>query len=164
MVKYTLIKHIHIIAAVLSISLFLLRTGLDFGKRPQWRKTPLRWVPHVNDTLLLCAAIALVIIGSWNPAIFHWLAVKITLVFGYIIAGIFGAAPISFLYAFVLSPSYWPLCKWYLFSTWQSKNQPSSRLLKIVIFSGLLEQSFYGQVNSAWLALTSYPILRGLSP
>lgn len=49
----------------------------------------MRWIPHVNDTVLLSAAIALVVIGSWNPAIYHWLAVKIALVFGYIIAGFF---------------------------------------------------------------------------
>ncbi|MFA0812932.1 SirB2 family protein [Microbulbifer epialgicus] len=89
MFTYSLFKHAHVTTAVISISLFLLRMGLEFSGRPQWRKTPLRWAPHVNDTLLLSAAIALVIIGSWNPAIYHWLAAKIVLVFGYIIAGIF---------------------------------------------------------------------------
>ncbi|GAA5442480.1 hypothetical protein Misp06_00654 [Microbulbifer sp. NBRC 101763] len=89
MVSYTLIKHTHVFAAVLSITLFLLRTSLDLSRNTAWRQTPLRWIPHVNDTVLLSAAIALVVIGSWNPAIYHWLAVKIALVFGYIIAGFF---------------------------------------------------------------------------
>ncbi|QFT55232.1 SirB2 family protein [Microbulbifer sp. THAF38] len=89
MFTYTLIKHTHITAAVLSISLFLLRMGMEFSGKTHWRKTFLRWMPHANDTLLLSAAIALVIIGSWNPAVFHWLAVKIGLVFGYVIAGFF---------------------------------------------------------------------------
>ncbi|USD23227.1 SirB2 family protein [Microbulbifer variabilis] len=89
MFTYTLIKHTHITAAVLSLSLFLLRMGLEFSGKPHWRKTFLRWMPHANDTLLLSAAVALVVIGSWNPAVFHWLAVKVALVFGYVIAGFF---------------------------------------------------------------------------
>ncbi|WP_299587379.1 SirB2 family protein [uncultured Microbulbifer sp.] len=89
MFTYTLIKHTHVTAAALSLSLFLLRMGLELSGKSQWRKTALRWMPHANDTLLLSAAVTLVIIGSWNPAIFPWLAVKIALVFGYVIAGFF---------------------------------------------------------------------------
>ncbi|MDP5211084.1 SirB2 family protein [Microbulbifer sp. 2205BS26-8] len=87
MLNYTLVKQVHVTTAVISLFLFLLRAGLDFSKKTHWRHTPLRLVPHVNDTLLLSAAIALVILGNWNPALYHWLAAKLVLVLGYIAAG-----------------------------------------------------------------------------
>ncbi|MFC6631917.1 SirB2 family protein [Microbulbifer taiwanensis] len=87
MASYSIVKLIHITCAVLSISLFALRVGLDAGGKSQWRRSPLRWVPHVNDSLLLTAAIVLVFLGGWNPLTNHWLAAKILLLFGYIAAG-----------------------------------------------------------------------------
>ncbi|MCO1335529.1 SirB2 family protein [Microbulbifer sp. OS29] len=93
MINYVLIKHIHITAAALSILLFSIRVGLELSHNTNWRKGPLRWVPHLNDTLLLSAAVGLVILGSWNPGTSHWLTVKLFLVFGYIVAGVFALRP-----------------------------------------------------------------------
>ncbi|WHI46729.1 SirB2 family protein [Microbulbifer sp. VAAF005] len=93
MIDYALIKHVHMTAAVLSILLFTIRVGLEFSHNTGWRNGPLRWVPHLNDTLLLAAAAGLVVLGSWNPGTSPWLAAKVALVFGYIIAGVFALRP-----------------------------------------------------------------------
>ncbi|WP_323844556.1 SirB2 family protein [Microbulbifer magnicolonia] len=84
---YSLIKFVHVTCAVLSVSLFVLRVGLDFSGRPRWRRSALRWLPHANDTLLLGAAVALAVMGGWNPFVYHWLGAKILLLCGYIAAG-----------------------------------------------------------------------------
>jgi len=85
---YTLFRHLHITTAVITTVLFTLRIGLDLAG-VRWRQGPLRWLPHVNDTLLLSAAIALVVITPWMPFVHHWLTGKILLLCGYIIAGLY---------------------------------------------------------------------------
>ncbi|MGX5915354.1 SirB2 family protein [Aliidiomarina sp. Khilg15.8] len=86
---YFPLKHLHMTTAVLTISLFLLRLGLDVINQPGWRHTWLRRLPHINDTLLLGSAVALLFITGWNP--FHnlWLGIKLLLVLGYIVTGWF---------------------------------------------------------------------------
>lgn len=87
MTSYSFIKIVHVTCAVLSVSLFTLRVLLDAYGEPHWRRSALRWIPHANDTLLLVAAIALAVIGGWNPFVYHWLGAKILLLLGYIAAG-----------------------------------------------------------------------------
>lgn len=86
---YLPIKHLHMTTAVLTVSLLLLRLGLDLVNQPNWRNTQLRHLPHINDTLLLGSAIALLIITGWNPFQNLWLGIKLLLVVGYIITGWF---------------------------------------------------------------------------
>jgi uncharacterized membrane protein SirB2 len=62
---------------------------MDAVGRPGWRQTPLRWIPHANDTVLLVAAISLLFVGSWNPLAQGWILAKIVLLLGYIAAGLF---------------------------------------------------------------------------
>ncbi len=62
---------------------------MDAVGRPGWRMTPLRWIPHANDTVLLVAAISLLFVGGWNPLEQGWLLAKIALLLGYIAAGLF---------------------------------------------------------------------------
>jgi uncharacterized membrane protein SirB2 len=83
---YVLIKALHVGAALVSVSLFALRFSLTLADRP-WRHTALRWLPHVNDTLLLAAAIWLCLLAGWSPLSHHWLTLKILLLLGYIGAG-----------------------------------------------------------------------------
>lgn len=84
---YSLFRHLHIVTAVITAALMLLRLGLDALGQPQWRRTPLRWLPHANDTLLLASALGLVWISGWMPLVHHWLTLKILLLVGYILAG-----------------------------------------------------------------------------
>ncbi|WP_375177474.1 SirB2 family protein [Marinobacter mobilis] len=87
MTSYLILKHIHMTAAYLTITLFALRLALDGCGRSGWRQGPLRWVPHVNDTVLLLAAVGLVVVSGWMPFVHHWLTLKIVLLLGYIAAG-----------------------------------------------------------------------------
>lgn len=89
MSAYLILKHLHMTTAYLTVVLFALRLLLDAVGRPDWRKTPLRWIPHANDTVLLIAAISLLFVTPWMPFVHGWLTAKILLLIGYIIAGLF---------------------------------------------------------------------------
>lgn len=86
MTLYLLLKSVHVAGALTTVALFAVRIGLDIAGR-SWRSSPLRWIPHVNDTFLLTAAIGLCLITGWAPLIHHWLTAKVLLLTGYIIAG-----------------------------------------------------------------------------
>ncbi|PTB91798.1 invasion protein [Marinobacter sp. B9-2] len=89
MSAYVILKHLHVTTAYLTVVLFALRLLLDAVGKPDWRKTPLRWIPHANDTVLLVAAISLLFVTPWVPLVHGWLTAKIFLLIGYIIAGLF---------------------------------------------------------------------------
>ncbi|RUO35786.1 SirB2 family protein [Aliidiomarina sanyensis] len=93
MEHYITFKMVHMLAAYLTAVLFIVRLGLDAAGKPGWRTTPLRWIPHANDTLLLTMAIVLVVLGGWNIFAQHWLLLKIVLLVGYIVAGLFALKP-----------------------------------------------------------------------
>ena len=84
---YHIAKGVHMLTAYLTALFMLLRLGLDAFGRPGWRETPLRWIPHVNDTVLLAAALVLVVLTGWLPFVHHWLTGKVVLLVGYILAG-----------------------------------------------------------------------------
>lgn len=89
MSAYLILKHLHMTTAYLTVVLFALRLLLDAVGKPGWRATPLRWIPHANDTVLLTAAISLLFVTPWMPFVHGWLTAKIVLLIGYIIAGLF---------------------------------------------------------------------------
>lgn len=89
MSTYLVLKSVHMLAAYLTVVLFSLRLLLDAVGKPQWRRTPLRWIPHANDTVLLVAAISLLFVTPWMPFVHGWLTAKIFLLVGYIVAGLF---------------------------------------------------------------------------
>lgn len=83
---YPLLKLTHVFTAVTTAGLMILRLGLDAIHRP-WRHTWLRWLPHLNDTVLLLSALALVVVTGWVPFRDSWLTAKVLLLCFYIIAG-----------------------------------------------------------------------------
>ncbi|MCK2149882.1 MULTISPECIES: SirB2 family protein [Marinobacter] len=90
---YDILKHLHVTAAGLTALLFTVRLALDATGRPGWRTTPLRWLPHLNDTVLLTAAIGLLVVTGWMPFVHHWLTAKVILLVGYIVAGGYAIKP-----------------------------------------------------------------------
>ncbi len=84
---YMSIKGIHMLTAYLTVLMMLLRMGLELMGKPGWRQTPLRWIPHANDTLLLISALLLLWITAWMPFVHHWLTGKVIFLIGYILAG-----------------------------------------------------------------------------
>ncbi|MEQ9545096.1 MAG: SirB2 family protein [Marinobacter sp.] len=89
MSAYLILKQVHMTTAYLTVTLFALRLLLDAVGKPDWRQTPLRWIPHANDTILLVAAISLLFVTPWMPFVHGWLTAKIFLLVGYIVAGVF---------------------------------------------------------------------------
>ncbi|GAA0537276.1 SirB2 family protein [Rheinheimera aquimaris] len=85
---YIQVKQLHMFCAYLSVTLFTGRLLLDMSGMPGWRFSPARYLPHINDTLLLTFAFTLLAIGPWQPFIHAWLGVKIVLLLGYILTGI----------------------------------------------------------------------------
>ncbi len=84
---YHIVRGVHMLTAYTTAVLMLVRLGLDAAGRPGWRETSLRWIPHLNDTVLLGAALSLLVITGWLPFVHHWLTGKVVLLVGYILAG-----------------------------------------------------------------------------
>jgi uncharacterized membrane protein SirB2 len=81
---YTLLRAAHIATVHISLALFLLRGLWMLRESPRLREGWVRVVPHVNDTLLLAAAIAMLVAGSLNPLEQPWLMAKILGLLAYI--------------------------------------------------------------------------------
>lgn len=87
---YAHIRALHIACASLSITLFVLRGALQLTGR-NWRRWRwLRIAPHVNDTVLLSAAVALALTSHQYPVAQPWLTAKVLALLVYI--GIGGVA------------------------------------------------------------------------
>lgn len=85
---YLQVKQLHMFCAYLSAGLFIGRLLLDMVGKSGWRQTPARYLPHINDSLLLTLAFTLLAIGPWQPFVHQWLGFKILLLIGYILFGI----------------------------------------------------------------------------
>lgn len=81
---YMMAKHLHTTAALISISLFILRAYWSVREMPQLQKKWVKILPHVNDTVLLGAAIYLV---SFWPLNQPWIWAKIIALLLYIGVG-----------------------------------------------------------------------------
>lgn len=89
MATYFALKHVHILTAFLSVSLFILRYWWQYRGSAMSTKRWVRIVPHVNDTLLLGTGVALVLIThfySFTPQ-GAWLTEKLFGVIIYIVLG-----------------------------------------------------------------------------
>lgn len=93
MEMYVPLKHIHMLTAYLAVVFLLVRLGLDAVGKPTWRNTPLRWIPHANDTLLLLMAISLLAVLKLNIFEHSWVLLKIVFLVGYIAAAVFALRP-----------------------------------------------------------------------
>jgi uncharacterized membrane protein SirB2 len=90
---YLPIKHMHMLFAYLSATLFIARVIMDQAGYQGWRKHLFSYIPHINDSLLLTFAFLLIAIGPWKPFAHAWLGLKILLLVGYIIAGLIALKP-----------------------------------------------------------------------
>jgi len=86
--EYQIIKGIHMLCAVLSISGFIARGVLAIRQSPIMQQRWIKTVPHINDTLLLVSAITLAVMADLSPLQHPWLGMKIILLFFYIGLGI----------------------------------------------------------------------------
>ncbi len=75
--SYLAIKHAHVGFVYLSITLFALRGVMQFSGIDWRRWRVLKILPHVNDTLLLGAAIWLALASHQYPFVAGWLTAKV---------------------------------------------------------------------------------------
>lgn len=84
---YLQIKTVHIVLALCSGGLFALR-GLLVLLGQRWAMAaPLRYLSYTVDTALLTAALMLLVILRLNPFTTPWLALKLSLLVGYVVLG-----------------------------------------------------------------------------
>lgn len=81
---YPLLRGLHIGTVYVTLALFLLRGVWMLLDSPRLTQRWVRIVPHVNDTLLLAAAIGLVMVAEINPLEHPWILAKIIGLLAYI--------------------------------------------------------------------------------
>lgn len=74
---YTLLRLIHVGTVYITFGLFLARGIWMLLDSPRLQDRWVKVVPHLNDTLLLTAAVAMLVVGGLNPLAHPWLLVKI---------------------------------------------------------------------------------------
>jgi len=82
-----MLKNIHVLAAVISLSLFILRGLGHFRAARFMTQRWVRIVPHVNDTILLLSAIMLAMQIGQSPLSAGWLMAKVLALLAYILLG-----------------------------------------------------------------------------
>lgn len=86
---YPQIRGLHILAVILSGSLFALR-GLGVLAHARWpQAAPVRYLSYSIDTVLLTAALMLLTILPGAMFANHWLTVKVLLLIVYVVLGVF---------------------------------------------------------------------------
>lgn len=90
---YLAIKYLHIACVVLSGSGFFLRGVLMLNDSPILQERWLRIFPHVIDTILLAAALALAVVAGWHPFVDAWITAKVFGLIAYIILGSLALQP-----------------------------------------------------------------------
>lgn len=84
---YEGIKVVHVITALLSISLFVYRTQAKIQGKP----IPgyMSYLPHMNDSLLLLLGVVMLVYADMNIPDLPWLQWKLFLVVVYILLGMY---------------------------------------------------------------------------
>jgi uncharacterized membrane protein SirB2 len=84
---YLILKVIHVLAAAMTISGFLLRGYWMLTESDKLQYRVVRIVPHVVDTVFLLSGIAMVWMLDLNPFTQPWLIAKFTGLIAYILLG-----------------------------------------------------------------------------
>jgi uncharacterized membrane protein SirB2 len=123
---YLALKTLHITCATLSLGGFLLRGYWMLRGSPLLQHPLTRLLPHLNDTLLLGAAIGLVLALHQYPLVHGWLTAKVAALLAYIVLGalalkrgrtrsirvaalLAAAAVFAYIVAVALTRNPWPL-------------------------------------------------------
>ena len=75
--SYTNLKTLHIACVILTYSLFFARGILMVARPPALQARWARVMPHIVDSVLLAAAIGMLVIAQLNPLRSPWLVAKI---------------------------------------------------------------------------------------
>ena len=85
--SYFLVKHLHVIAALLSITFFTVRAWWSVRESPWLQRPWVRVAPHVIDTALLGLGVWLMVLLQAWPWRAPWLAAKLLGLLLYILVG-----------------------------------------------------------------------------
>jgi len=84
---YILVKYVHVASVVLSLTGFFLRGILMIRASPLMNARWIRVLPHINDTILLVAALSLAVMSDQYPFVVGWVTAKVLGVIAYIMLG-----------------------------------------------------------------------------
>ena len=84
---YAILKHIHMTTVVITFILFNLRFIWMLQDSPRLQQYWINRVPHINDTILLLAAIGMMYSLDQWPISTPWLTVKVFGLLAYIVLG-----------------------------------------------------------------------------
>ena len=84
---YLVLKYLHVGAAIVSYCLFFLRGIWMLTDSPLLARRWVRIVPHVNDTVLLIAALWLTTVIGQYPGTSGWLTAKVAGLIVYVLLG-----------------------------------------------------------------------------
>jgi uncharacterized membrane protein SirB2 len=84
---YALIKYVHLFSVALSLTGFFLRGLLAMRDSPLLKARWIKVLPHINDTILLAAALSLAVMSDQYPFVSGWVTAKVLGVIAYIILG-----------------------------------------------------------------------------
>jgi len=84
---YILVKYVHVASVVLSLTGFFLRGILVIRDSPLINARWIRVLPHINDTILLIAALSLAVMSEQYPFVVGWVTAKVLGVIAYIMLG-----------------------------------------------------------------------------
>ena len=87
MTMYALIKYVHLFSVTLSLTGFFLRGVLLMRGSPLMKARWIKVLPHINDTILLAAALSLAVMSDQYPFVSGWVTAKVLGVIAYIILG-----------------------------------------------------------------------------
>ena len=90
---YGLFKYLHILTVNITFALFMVRGYWMIINSPMLTRGWVRVVPHVNDTVLLAAALTLTHLGGWRPFADLWLTAKLVALCVYIVLGSLALRP-----------------------------------------------------------------------
>lgn len=85
---YPTLKLVHIACVVISVTGFTLRAILALRDSPWLQQRWIRVLPHLNDTLLLGSALAMVFLSAQYPFVTGWLTAKVLGLLAYIGLGV----------------------------------------------------------------------------
>ena len=89
MTTYLAFYYLHVCTVILSGSFFLVRGIWMIKDSDLLQNRVVRIAPHVNDTLLLTAAIGLAVMSKQYPFVSEWLTAKFFALIAYIILGVY---------------------------------------------------------------------------
>jgi uncharacterized membrane protein SirB2 len=81
---YLLLLNLHLLTIAITLALFLLRSYWMLRDSPRLQARWIKIAPHTNDTVLLAAAIGMLVVAEVNPLNQPWLIAKIVGLLAYI--------------------------------------------------------------------------------